>query len=133
MTAVLLASRFFDFSVVNSVSDLGSPRTPSARWTTKLFVDVQSIPPWKLPMSRMKVRMWFADVGKLAWFSALRMRVRMHREPGDVPWIVVTPLNRALISPYLIISQVRPLFVRSSYGFLKTLYASVLCHWPRFL
>jgi hypothetical protein len=28
MTAVPLASRFFDFSVVNSASDLGSPRTP---------------------------------------------------------------------------------------------------------
>jgi hypothetical protein len=65
--------------------------------------------------------MWLAETGRLTWFSALRISVRIHCEPGEVPWMVVTPLSRALTSPYLIISHVRPLLMRSSYGFLKIL------------
>src|SRR6266545_3731694 len=38
MTTVPLARSPLAFKLVNSPNDFGSPRTPSARWTTKLLV-----------------------------------------------------------------------------------------------
>src|SRR5436309_16041895 len=100
--AVPLASSPFALRVVNSPNDFGSPRTPSARWTTKLLVADQLTVPEKLPRSRMNVRIWLADVPRLPRFSAFRLIVRMQDEPGEVPRMVVTPLRRALTAPYLI-------------------------------
>ena len=56
----------------------------------------------------------------------------MRCEPGEVPWIVVIPLS-SLDLPVLDHLARKALFVRSSYGFLKTLYASLPSDCPRFL